>query len=113
MLEVPAGKRDGNEKAVEVARRELKEETGYTADEFIHLTTMFPTPGYSQEALDIFLARGLVPGETDFDDNEAIDIYEYQLDDLVDMVMRGEIKDGKTQVAILMVKEYLRRENNA
>lgn len=112
LLEVPAGKRDGNEDSIDVAIRELKEETGYTAEEMIHLTTMYPTPGYSEEALGIFLARGLVPGETDFDENEAIDICEYPLAELVDMVMRGEIEDGKTQLTILMVKEYLEREKS-
>ena len=112
VLEVPAGKRDGNENGEEVARRELREETGYTAGEIIHLTTMYPTPGYSQEALDIFLARDLIPGETDFDENEAIEICEVPLAEAVDMIMRGEIKDGKTQVTVLMVKEYLERESN-
>lgn len=111
MLEVPAGKRDGTELPEEVAKRELKEETGYTASEMIHLTSMYPTPGYSEEVLDIFLAKNLTPGETDFDDNEAIDIYEYPISELVDMVMSGKIIDGKSQVAILMVSEYLRREN--
>jgi len=110
VLEVPAGKRDGNEAAVDVAKRELKEETGYTAKEMIHLVTMHTSPGYSNEALDVFLARGLIAGETDFDENEAIDIYEYPLGELVDMAMRGEIEDGKTLVAVLMIKEYLERE---
>ena len=110
VLEVPAGKRDGDEAPIDVAKRELKEETGYTAKEMIHLTTMHTSPGYSTEALDIFLAKGLIPGETDFDENEAIDIYEYPLNELVDMAMRGEIDDGKTLVTVLMVKEYLERE---
>ena len=110
LLEVPAGKRDGSEKGIEVAIRELKEETGYTAKEMIFLTSFYPTPGYSEEVLDIFLAKGLTPGETDFDENEAIDICEYPLSELVDMAMRGEIEDGKTLITVLMVKKYLERE---
>ena len=109
MLEVPAGKRDDDEAPEEVAVRELKEETGYTANSIIPLGRMHPTPGYSQEVLYLFLAQDLIPGETNFDDNEAIDICEYPLDELVDMIMSGEIKDGKTQVALLMTAEYLRR----
>ena len=112
LLEVPAGKRDGNEAPLDVAIRELKEETGYTAQEMIHLTSMYPTPGYSEEVLDIFLARGLTPGETDFDENEALDICEYPLAELINMVMSGEIEDGKTQLTVLMVKEYLEREKS-
>lgn len=112
MLEVPAGKRDDDEELIETARRELKEETGYTAGKIIPLGKMYPTPGYSEEILEIFLARDLIPGETDFDENEAIDILDYPLDDLVDMIMAGEITDGKTQVTIFMIKEYLGRENN-
>ena len=112
MLEVPAGKRDDDEELIETARRELKEETGYTAGKIIPLGKMYPTPGYSEEILEIFLARDLIPGETDFDENEAIDILDYPLDDLVDMIMAGEITDGKTQVTVFMIKEYLGRENN-
>lgn len=112
IIEVPAGKRDGNENGEEVARRELKEETGYSAGNIVHLTTMYTSPGYSEEVLDIFLARDLTPGETDFDENEAIEIFEMPLYDAVDMVMRGEIPDGKTQLAILMTNEYLKRERS-
>ncbi len=111
MLEVPAGKRDGNELPETVASRELREETGYTAGKLIHLTRIFTSPGYSQEVLDLFIAFDLTKGDTDFDDNEAIDIYEYPIDELVGMVMSGEIEDGKTQTAILMTAEYLRSHN--
>ncbi len=109
LLEVPAGKRDGNESFENVAIRELKEETGYTAGCIEHLGKMYLSPGYSNEELHLYLATELIPGETSFDDNEAIDIYEYPIDDLVNMVMSGEIEDGKSQVAILKVSEYLRR----
>ena len=108
MLEVPAGKRDGAESGEEVARRELREETGFTAERLIHLTDMFPTPGYSEEKLSIFLAEGLTAGETEFDDNEAIDILTYPLEEMVGMVMKGEIDDAKTMVAILMADRYVR-----
>ena len=109
MFEVPAGKRDGNESGEEVAIRELKEETGYTADRIIPLTKMYPTPGYSEEILELFLATGLTKGEPNFDENEAIDIEEHPVEALVDMVMRGEIEDAKSIIIILMASEYIRR----
>ena len=59
--------------------------------------------------MDIYLAEGLTPGETNFDDNEAIDILEIQLDELVDMIMAGKIEDAKSIVAIMMTAEILRR----
>lgn len=107
MLEVPAGKIDFGEEPAEAAVRELKEETGYAAGKIRKLTQMYPSVGYSEEILHIFLCTDLEAGETAFDENEAIDIEEYPINTLVNMVMRGEIQDGKSQVAILMVKVLL------
>ena len=105
MLEVPAGKIDPGEDALTAACRELKEETGYTAGHVEKLTQMYPSVGYSQEILHLFLCTQLEAGETDFDENEAIDIEEYDIDELAAMVMNGQIQDGKSQIAILMVKQ--------
>ena len=104
MLEVPAGKIDPGEKPLEAAVRELKEETGYTAEKVEFLTQFYPSVGYSEEMLYLYLCTGLTPGETNFDENEAIDIEEVELDRLFKMVMSGEIDDAKTLIAILMVK---------
>ena len=112
MLEVPAGKRDGKEAGLDVARRELKEETGYSAKSMTYLTSIFPAIGYSEEVLDIYLAENLAAGETDFDDNEAIDIIEIPLEELVDMIMAGKIEDAKSIVAIMMTAEVLRRRSD-
>lgn len=111
MLEVPAGKIDPGEDHLTAARRELREETGYSAGHIELLTRMYPSVGYSEEVLYIYLATELAPGETEFDDNEAIDIEEYPLEKLYDMVMAGEIEDGKSQVAILMAKERFAAES--
>ncbi len=107
MLEVPAGKIDPGESPETAALRELKEETGYTAGKIEKLTQMYPSVGYSQEILHIYLCTELDAGETAFDENEAIDIEEYPIDKLVNMVMKGEIQDGKSQVAILMVRQRI------
>ena len=104
MLEVPAGKIDPGEKPLEAAVRELKEETGYTAEKVEFLTQFYPSVGYSEEMLYLYLCTGLTPGETNFDENEAIDIEEVELDRLFKMTMSGEIDDAKTLIAILMVK---------
>ena len=105
MLEVPAGKIDQGENPETAALRELKEETGYTARKIRKLTQMYPSVGYSEELLYLFLCTDLIPGETAFDENEAIDIEEYPIEQLASMVMNGEIQDGKSQITILMVKE--------
>lgn len=107
MLELPAGKIDKGEDPKNTAIRELKEETGFTADKIKLLTRMYPSVGYSEEILYIYLATGLSEGETDFDDNEAIDVEKYSVEKLYNMVMDGEIEDAKTQIGILMVKGIL------
>lgn len=106
ILEAPAGKRDGDESYYDVAVRELKEETGYTALNMEFMTEYISSPGYSEEKLGIFLATGLKAGERNLDDNEAIDVMEIPLKEAADMVSKGEIADGKTQVAILLA--YIR-----
>ncbi len=108
MLEVPAGKIEPGETDTEkTALRELKEETGYTASHIRMLTRMYPSVGYSEEILYIYLCTGLTAGETEFDDNEAIDICEYPIEELYRMVLDGRIEDGKSQVAILLVRGLL------
>ena len=108
VLEIPAGKIEQGESPEETAFRELQEETGYMANNMTLLTKMYPSVGYSEEILYIYLATDLEPGETDFDENEDIDTYSYHIDDLYEMVMEGKIQDAKTQVAILMTVELLR-----
>ena len=107
MLEVPAGKIDPGEKPEVTAARELKEETGYTAGKVEYLMDFYPSVGYSEEVLYLYLCTDLTPGKTNFDENEAIDIEEYEIDELCGMVMRGEIHDAKTIIAILAVKNLL------
>ena len=104
MLEVPAGKIDPGEMPLEAAVRGLKEETGYTASKVEFLTEFYPSVGYSEERLYLYLCTGLTPGETCFDENEAIEIEEIDLDRLFKMAMSGELDDAKTIIAILMVK---------
>lgn len=102
-LEIPAGKKEKNEKPLECAVRELKEETGITASSMTHLVDMYPSPGYTNEVVNIYKAEGLSYGETDTDEDEFIDICRYTLKEAYDMVKIGRIKDAKTVIAILML----------
>ena len=108
MFEVPAGKIDPGEDPMEAAVRELREETGYTASSVRYLCRFYPTVGYSEEVLYLYLMEGLTPGDTDFDENEAIDMEEWSIDDLHQMVLRGEIDDAKTIIAIQYAHELVK-----
>jgi ADP-ribose pyrophosphatase len=105
MLEAPAGKTERGETDLRaVAERELREETGYTAEKLEYIMSFYTSIGYSTEKLHLYLATGLTPGETDFDENEAIDNCEYTPDELLEMIANGDIRDAKTIVAVQMVK---------
>lgn len=108
VLEIPAGKRDGNEEPLEGGKRELKEETGATAESYTFLGELYPTPGYCGEIIYMYLARGLSYGETDPDEDEFLNVKRIPLEKAVDMIMSGEIKDAKTQTAILKTERMLK-----
>lgn len=107
MFEAPAGKIDPGEEAFSAAVRELKEETGYTAGRVVKLTEFYPSVGYSEEVLHLYLCTDLIEGENCPDENEALDVMAVDVDELFKMVMKGEIKDAKTIIAIMMVKELI------
>ena len=107
LLEIPAGKLDSkDEDHVEAARRELREETGYEAAEMIPLGKFYPACAYSDEAIWMYLAKGLTKGERHPDEDEFLDVELIPLKDLVPMVLNGEVPDAKTQIAILKAAIY-------
>ena len=108
MFEVPAGKIDPGEDPIVTAKRELKEETGYTAENIRYLTRFYTSVGYSKEVLYLYLCTGLTPGETDFDENEAIDMELWDIDELYQMVLKGELDDAKTIIAIQFAHELVK-----
>ncbi len=108
LLEIPAGKLDAaNEDRLSAAQRELREETGYTAEEWIDLGGLYAAPAYSDEYITMYLAKGLHRGERHLDAGEFLDVQLVPLAELVQAVMSGEIPDAKTQICILKAARLL------
>ncbi|MDF2840457.1 MAG: hydrolase [Clostridia bacterium] len=103
LLEVPAGKIDHDELPETCGIRELKEETGYSASKISYLTTMYPSPGYTDEKITIFKAEGLNEGSLSLDEDEFLSVEKYKLAEAVDMVKSGDIRDAKSIIAILLL----------
>ena len=112
MLEVPAGKLEKGEDPLEGAIRELREETGLTAEKLIYFGGTYPSPGFCDEQLHIYLARGLTHGEACPDEDEFLNLEVVDLDELVQMAMSGKLLDGKSINAIFMAREYLRNHQD-
>lgn len=109
LLELPAGKIDPGEDILQTAKRELLEETGYGASDWRYLGVMHPCVGYSNERIEIFLARGLVADTRgqQLDHGELLDLLTLSLDDAVQAVRLGEITDAKTISALFWAEKIL------
>jgi len=101
LWEIPAGRKEENETALAGAKRELLEETGYTARSWRKALFFFPSPGFMDETMTVFLARGLKPGESQPEDDERIENKLVPLSQAIRMISSGKIKDGKTIAAVL------------
>ncbi len=109
-LEIPAGAFDSPDEDPKLcATRELREETGYISDNVRFLYKFYSSIGIFDEMIHIYIARDLKESEQDLDEHEIVEVYKYSLDELIDMIFKGEITDNKTISAILMYKESLAR----
>ncbi len=106
IYEVPAGRLDPGESPLECAIRELREETGCTAERVEPLTTIYTTPGFTDERIHLFMATGLTRGESRTESDEFIEVVTLPLSDVLQLIDRGEIVDGKTMIAILFAAGF-------
>jgi ADP-ribose pyrophosphatase len=106
-IEFPAGKIDPNEDPLECAKRELQEETGYTANDWKFVCTIHNAIAYSNEHLDIFLARGLIEGERKLDDGEFLETFTASVPEMLTWVREGKITDVKTVIGTFWLEKIL------
>lgn len=108
-FEIPAGLMEEGEDPKESCIRELREETGYTPEHVRFLTKCYSSAGFTDETCYIFLCTGLKNGARDLDDDEAIDVLEFPIDELEEKVLQGKVPDIKTQSAVLFTAALIRR----
>lgn len=106
-IELPAGKIDLGEDILITGQRELLEETGYSATEWVKLGHQHPCIGYSNEVIHMYLARGLTSGSHQRDEDETLEVFEASFEHCLTMIQNGEITDGKSIIALLLTEKYL------
>jgi ADP-ribose pyrophosphatase len=106
MYEIPAGRLNKGESPSECAARELKEETGCTAEQIEYLTTVYTTPGFTDEKIHLFLARGLKAGATAHEADEFLELEPMLLSRALEMIESGDIQDAKSALGLLFAAGF-------
>lgn len=106
-FEIPAGKIDCGEDILATGQRELLEETGYVASEWVHLTTTYPCIGYGDERIEYFLARKLIKQPANLDDGEHLEVFELPFKDAMEWMRQGKISDSKTIIGLFWLEKFL------
>ena len=101
--EIPAGTLGENESPENCALREVEEETGYKASSVEFVATMWPSPGYCDELMHLFVARGLTRSEQNLDEDEIMEAHSFDTEQLRDMIRNNEIRDAKTLAGLFLV----------
>ena len=104
LWELPAGRIDPGEKELAAAKRELIEETGYRASRWKRILNFYASPGFLGETMSIYMATGLTAGEAEPEEDERIVTKFFPLSTLVDKILRGQIRDGKTIAGVLWLR---------
>ena len=112
MWEIPAGKLDPGETPEACARRELREETGLYGGQLDYLSTIHTTPGFTDEVIRLYVALYLESGTPSHEANEFIEVHEFPLDFLLDLIDGGEISDAKTICALMLAARWLERRKD-
>ena len=106
LYEIPAGRLNPGENPEACAARELKEETGCSAEKFEHLFSMYTTPGFTDEKIHIFMATGLTSGQMSHEADEFLDLEPMLLSRALEMIQAGEIQDAKTSLGLLFAAGF-------
>jgi len=109
LLEIPAGKLEYGEDAFACGKRELEEETGYVAETYCSLGQLLPTPAYDNEIIHLYFAKNLSKTKQHLDADEFLSVEKIPFEKAVEMVLNNEIRDAKTQIAILKTKLFRER----
>jgi ADP-ribose pyrophosphatase len=107
LWEVPAGMIERGEPPLETAKRELIEETGYRAERWSALWTIFTTPGFCEERIHFFVAEGLSEGAAAPEDDESFELRVWDVEEAWQLVVRDELRDAKTQIALAWARSQL------